>query len=441
MNQSRISTKIAESSAGLDRRRFLSLAATAAALSSVGIAGAKAGDRMLAALTGDSTAAQALGSSSDQILVSIQLEGGLDFLDTVIPFDDTRYQRLRSRSGVELDRVHDLDGEFGLHPNLSHLASRWRAGELGIVHGVGVTEPSLSHFVDSAVWERGRTTDIADGGWLARALRTAGGREADPLLGISIGSLSPTMASPDWNAVALPEDGRLPWTKEFIQEFPTLVHASGQTVAASAAGLTGQVRAAQRLVRDVADTVGGATNLAALAETVELLESEGSDSSVDDEIEGGLLTHRLRIVADLITAGMPTRAYHVRFGGFDTHSNQQANLPLLLSELNSALAQFDAALGNRRRDVVIATWTEFGRRPDWNGSGTDHGTAGTHFVLGPSVSGGHHGQPVDLSRFDSDDNFVVTSDFRTYLGSLASEIIGVDPERILQPPATMELLK
>ena len=195
------------------------------------------------------------------------------------------------------------------------------------------------------------------------------------------------MASPGWSAVALPEDGRLPWTKEFMEEYPTLVRATGRSVASSTGDLTEQVRASQRLVRDVADTVGGATDLAALAQTVELLEAdEGAD---DDAVEGGQLSHRLRIVADLITAGLPTRAYHVGFGDFDTHGNQQASLPALLGELDTALAQFDAALGDRRRDVVVATWTEFGRRPDWNGSGTDHGTAGTQFVLGPSVRGGH----------------------------------------------------
>ena len=84
--------------------------------------------------------------------------------------------------------------------------------------------------------------------------------------------------------------------------------------------------------------------------------------------------------------------------------------------------------------VVVATWSEFGRRPEWNGSGTDHGTAGTHFVVGSSVIGGHHGGPVDLDRLDSDDNFVPTTDFRSYLAGLVAGVLDIDPASVVDTP-------
>ncbi len=431
-----------EAGGRLTRRSFLGLAGRGLLVGAAAAGGAASVDRLLAAAAGDDVAIGPAGEAVDTglILVTIQLEGGLDFLDTVIPITASRYEQLRRSSGVDLAATHALDGDWALHPSLPHLAQRWAAGELAVVHGVGYPDSSLSHFVDTAVWERG-TVDATEGtGWLGRSLDAYAGADADPLLGISIGTLTPAMYGPTWNPVALADDGRLPWTPQFVEEYPDLVRAYGQLVASGAAGggagmgpdadLAARVRAGQTLVRDVADTVGGATDLEALARTVDLFE----ESEVDDETAtgGGILAHRLRVVADLIAGGLPTRVYHVAHGGdFDTHANQTASLPALLASLDAGLRTFDDALGPLRDRVVVATWTEFGRRPDWNGSGTDHGTAGTQLVLGPRVVGGHHGEAVSLDRFDHDDNFVVTGDYRRYLGALAEGAIGVEADRVV----------
>jgi len=191
--------------------------------------------------------------------------------------------------------------------------------------------------------------------------------------------------------------------------------------------LAEQVRASQSLVRVVAEQIDEAVQLERLAAAAEDIED-------DDEVaeEGpGPVGHRLSVVADLITGGLPSRAYHVLHPGFDTHARQATDLPILLGQLDQALRRFHAALGPAAERVVVATWTEFGRRPEWNGDGTDHGTAGTELVIGPAVRGGHHGEPVSLDRLDRDGNFLVSTDFRDYLGGLVQGTLGVDGAAVL----------
>lgn len=428
-------TTVTTAAVSLSRRGFLGLAGRGLLVGAAATGSIAAVDRVLGAAAGAELAVPLSVDADDTglILVTIQLQGGLDFLDTVIPIDDARYAQLRRDSGVDLGSAIALDRDFALHPSLPHLGERWSRGELGIVHGVGYPDSSLSHFVDTAIWERGSDDPAELTGWLGRSLDAVAGPNPDPMVGVSIGTLTPAMYAPGWNPVALAEDGRLPWTPQFVDEHPDLVRAYQRLMRADAGAmasrsLTDRVRSSQTLVREVADAIGGATDLDALARTVELLEEQGEASGEENDTGSGVLAHRLGVVADLITAGLGTRAYHVAHGGdFDTHANQAASLPSLLTSLDEALRSFDERLGALRDRVVVATWTEFGRRPDWNGSGTDHGTAGTQFVIGPRAVAGHHGEPVSLRRFDRDDNFVVTGDYRTYLAGLAQGALGVDP--------------
>lgn len=381
------------------------------------------------ATTGEGSAAVRAAGAGELILVTIQLEGGLDFLDTVVPRESARYRDLRRESGVEESALHAIDADFSLHA-MPHLADRWAAGELAIVHGVGWADSTLSHFEDTDVWEHGTVDPAATTGWLGRSLAHLGGSDGDPLLGVSLGRLSPSMRGPEWSAVAIPEEGAMPWTAEFVEEHPELVRGYADlTSGSSAAGssLADQVRASQALVQDVAGRVEGAAGSMAPG-----ADREDDLEELDEYGEGGL-GRRLGLVARLIRGGLPTRAFHVPHGAdFDTHARQAQLLPMHLGELDSAIRRFQSDLGEHRDRVVIATWTEFGRRPDWNGDGTEHGTAGTQFVVGPTVQGGHHGEPVSLRRFDRDDNFVVTADFRDYLAGLSEGVLGVPADAALE---------
>jgi uncharacterized protein (DUF1501 family) len=424
------------------RRRFLGLAAGGIAL---GVGGAGALDRLVRSLRGEDTAYATPGADPGLVLVMVQLGGGLDFLDTVVPLDSRRYRALRGRAAITGDRTVPIDDDHGLF-ELPYVAERWHAGEVAIVHGVGHRESSLSHFVDTAMWEHGSNDPATSTGWLGRALDDFGGADVDPLIGVGVGDLSPALRAPGWDPVAVPDDGRLPWTAAFVEDNPDLVRAYGRLLDATGpSDLAEQVRASQSLVRTVGERLDGVVQLERLAAADEAMEGLEDDEDEDGEVPAagpGRIGHRLSVVADLITGGLPSRAYHVLHDGFDTHARQAADLPVLLGQLDRALRDFHAALGPAAERVVVATWTEFGRRPEWNGDGTDHGTAGTELVIGPAVRGGHHGEQVALDRLDRDGNFLVTTDFRDYLGGLVQGTLGVDGSAVIPGgPGPLELVR
>ncbi len=432
----------------LDRRRFLKLggAGLIAGASALGSSQALNRLALLDAGAGSEAVAYAPNGQLDQaiadaglVLVVIELEGGLDGFNTVIPYESGAYRDLRGPGALDADNQRVLDDTFALHGAMPNLARRWDDGDLAIVHGVGIEENSLSHFTSVDVWNRGRVHSGDGTGWIARALDGAVA-DRDPLVGVSIGYLTPAMYGDGWSAVALPDDGALPWSASFIDRHPGIVAAYQQMLQSPSAddlSLGQRVRNSQHLVRSVADSIGSVTDLGSIVAAAELLEAP--DLPDDVYVGDGLLAARLSMVADLITGGLPTRAYHVLHGGFDTHASQQASLPYLLGELDSAIELFHQALGVDAERVIIATRSEFGRRPKWNGSGTDHGSAGVQLVVGPRVVGGHRGEPSPLTRFDEDENFIVTTDFRQYLGGLTHGAFGVDPERVV--PGTRNYLE
>ncbi|MEM7286441.1 MAG: DUF1501 domain-containing protein [Actinomycetota bacterium] len=308
---------------------------------------------------------------------------------------------------------------------MPHLASAWDSGHLAIVHGVGHPDSSLSHFDATDMWEKGSLDFHTRTGWLGRTLDNLVD-DHDPLLGVSVGGLSPSMHAASWRPYALDNPWDLPWTRDFAEDSPSLAAGLNAMIAGpGGTDMASQVRASQALVRDV----GG---------RLEPLIAAYDDEDDDGDDDTSRLAVDLGLVADMINTGIPTRAFHVSHDGFDTHADQAWSLPDLLTTLDDAIRSFQANLGANADRVVIATWTEFGRRPEWNGQGTEHGTAGTQFVVGPRVVGGHHGEPSPLDRFDDDGNFLVTTDFRDYLGGVVQHTLGVDADLAL-PGSTRPL--
>ncbi len=407
------------------RRRFLAgLGVSAATAGLLGPAALSRADEALAGKPADYQSRSA--SDPGLILVSVQLAGGMDFLDTVVPTVDPRYGALRPDADPDV-ALHRLDADYSLS-SMPYLASAWERGELAIVHGVGHPDSSLSHFDATDMWEKGSTEFHTRTGWLGRGLDGLV-VDHDPLLGVSVGPLSPSMRAADWRPYALADRWELPWTRDFTDEHPSLAAGLNRLIGdAGGSDLASQVRASQGLVRDV----GGR-----LEPLLDAYDDLGEGDEGDDE-DASVMAGDFRLVADMINAGIPTRAFHVALDGFDTHADQHGMLPALLSSLDSGIRSFHAALGPNADRVVVATWTEFGRRPEWNGQGTEHGTAGVQFVVGPRVAGGHHGEPSPLDRFDHDGNFLVTTDFRDYLGGVVQSTLGVEADRAL-PGATRPL--
>ena len=416
------------------RRQFLTIAGCGA----LGAAGASIaapvlldrylGDSATTGSVGPRSGGSTVGSGAPDpgfVLVSVQLGGGIDFLNTVVPHSDSRYRRIRGDGTLDVDGgelpLTQLDDAYSLYA-MPFLGEQWGAGNLAIVHGVGWEGSSLSHFEATDMWEQGSPDLSTRTGWLGRALSDLAGPEPDPLLGLSLGEVSPSMYAAGWSPVGLEPGRRIPWSAQFREEYRALDSVIVDMQAPVGDDLVSLARNSQLDLRGIGARLGPIVGNPEDREPVD-------DETSDEEFAGdsAFLDQQFDLAADLINGGIPTRAFHVMHDGFDTHANQAADLPRLLGELDASLRRFNQRLGPAAERVVVATWSEFGRRPEWNGDGTEHGTAGVQFVVGPTVRGGHHGEPPPLDRFDDDDNFLVTTDFRDYLAGIAVGVIGADP--------------
>ncbi len=345
-------------------------------------------------------------------LVVVEMGGGNDGLNTVVPLTDGRYRDLRPTLAVT-DAI-DLDGEVGLHPSLAKLAKRYEDGQVAIVQGLGYDDPDLSHFGSFAIWWSAKGGS-GGGGWLGAYLDGTVGFD-DPLAAIAIGpGPSPALIGRQSFATTIANsDGLQPRLPAWIDNADELVAAWSDFTPAKvdASALVGQVQ------RAVGLTVKARTQLdQALTDTAE------SDGNAATDPAGGRNTRyqdasvadSLLLAAQLVQSPAKPRVIYVNgIGDFDTHEGQVERHPMLLQQLDDGIDGFFAALGKDADQVTLMTVSEFGRRPAENGSGTDHGTAGVHFVVGPRVQGGRYGEPPSLTDLDPNGNLRHTDDFRRH---------------------------
>ena len=349
------------------------------------------------------------------VLVMLTLYGGNDGLGTVIPAADPAYQRARPDLAYAEEEVLPLGEGLGLNPGMTGLKKLWDDRHLAIVRGVSYPQPDHSHFRSMAIWQTASPTDPLPTGWLGRWLDASG---SDPLLAVSIGPvLPPMLAGATTAGAALPVSGLALPQGALGRAFTALgQRASGEPApqAAAAAAVTDLHRA----VAAFASAVNSPTNTAHPAR-------QG----------GGALAAQLDIVARCIEIGAPSRVYCVSLGGFDTHADERATQQRLLTQLDSAVAAFldRMATTDRGRKVVLAAYSEFGRRVAANASqGTDHGTSGPVLIAGHPVTGGFYGDQPSLTDLD-DGDLKTTTDFRDTYATLLAKVLNTDPARILGP--------
>jgi len=342
-------------------------------------------------------------------LVLLELAGGNDALNMVVPHADPQYRVLRPTLAVA-DPI-DLDGHIGLSPKLTTLADQYRAGRLAIVEGVGVPDPDLSHFASLQRWWTADPDLHAKTGWLGRYLDRAVGYD-DPLAGVAIGpGPSPLLAGASSFATSITDAQGLQPARLDTDVRETLLQAWASLVPSQPAPLLlGQVQRAIHETLDartrLADDLGAQTS------------SASPNASPGDE---GTLAGALVLAAQLAASKDHPRVIHVHVeGDFDTHEGEAQRHPALMADLDAGVKAFLSALDAHQASdhVVLATMSEFGRRAAENGLGTDHGAAAAHLVLGAPVKGGRHGEPPSLTKLDSAGNLVSTVDYRAYDAAL-----------------------
>lgn len=367
------------------------------------------------------TTAVPAATVSDRVLVLVQLLGGNDGLNTLVPLDG-RYRDARPTIAVAdggLLPLAGLDG-YGLHPGLASLAPLWDAGALAIAAGVGFDGQTRSHFDSRDVWWRAGAPAGADG-WLARWLEAAAvDRPDDPLEALALGAGPRALAGSAASAVTDPADTAL--------RIPAGVDAATYETFLLA---TSQASPGESPTQAAARTaaVAALSTSKVLAEVVEPAGGEPTDGGTPD------LAVQLSTAAALISARPGLRIVTVGIEGFDTHAGQPDVHAALLTTLAESVSGFWSALGpDDRARTMLLTTSEFGRRVAQNGSlGTDHGRAGVQFVLGGGVRGGQLIGAHDLAGIQDGDLPItvpaddVFADALRWLGGPVDEVLGTDP--------------
>ena len=363
-------------------------------------------------------------SRDGRILVLVQLAGGNDGLNTVIPFGDPEYAKARPGIGVPQQSVLKIDDYVGFHPQMVGLKELYDDGRLAVVQGVGYPNPDRSHFRSTDVWHSARP-DVVDTetGWIGRALDLTAEDHAGRLPALALGS------------------DRLPLCLVGTRVSVPTVRSLSDYQLRSGAGSESDRDSRHRVLRALVDQPGEpGTEIEFLRETARTaletstrLQQVVATYKPAAEYPSNGLAAKLKTVAQLIAGEVGARIFFVSLGGFDTHSAQSGAHQGLLAELSSAVKAFYQDLeGQKLSDrVLLATYSEFGRRVKENGSlGTDHGAASQMFVVTPTGKGGLHGEHPSLTDLHQGD-LKFHTDFRSVYATILNRWLDVPGDAVL----------
>ncbi len=359
----------------------------------------------------------------DPVLIVVQLTGGNDYMNTVVPYGDPLYRDNRTTVGVSEEDVLSIDGHYGFNPVLAPLKELYDDGRVAVINGIGYPNPNRSHFRAMDIWHTCEPERVATEGWLGRVIRDLDPSGENVLTGVNFGRGLP-------RALALPG---VP-----VASVGSLENHGFLT------GITDERRRTRALdvfARMYSPAIGSSAALDYLARTgtdalkgADILRTETASYSSTIEYAETLIAQNLKGIAKTHLAGLGTRVFYTAQAGYDTHSGQMPVQTQLLSELAQGINDFFADLHEHdaSQEAVMLVFTEFGRRVKDNGSGTDHGSGGAAFVIGDGVAGGMHGVYPSLREedlLDGDLHFQV--DFRSVYATLAEKWLGLDANPIV----------
>ncbi len=417
------------------RRRFLRTSVLGGALAST-LPGFV--HRTFAALdeTAAANSATAIATGRDNpILVILQLAGGNDGLNTVIPFSDDAYHRARPKLAISADKVLRVSDTLGLNPRLAGIADLIAQGQGSIVQGVGYPNPNRSHFRSTEIWQRASVDASESSGWVGRYFDACCSGE-DPTVGVAIGRSTPeAFVGPQPLGVTLENPGRFRIMDD-PEAFARELAAAGED--ATAVGDSANEGGSIEMLDGGNEPVGSALDF---VDRVALDTRIASDQILEitkkaktsTEFPRTQLGQQLKLVSQLIAGGMTTRVYYAGLGGFDTHAGQENRHDQLLGNVDESVTAFVKDLkaqGNFDR-VLLLTFSEFGRRVAENDSGgTDHGAAAPLFMVGGGIKGGIFGKTPSLTDLDQGD-VRFNTDFRGVYASVLEDWLKVPSNKIL----------
>jgi uncharacterized protein (DUF1501 family) len=380
--------------------------------------------------------ARAAEGPPGRVLVSIFMPGGVDAMSLLAPVGDPEYARLRPKLALAPGSgpAFSQDGRLMWHPGAAGLATLHREGKVSVLPAVGYPSPDESHFTSRHYWEVGALDAGAQLGWLGRYLDGSGSAD-NPLQGLSLnGNLSPALATATQPVAALESPSAFTFSTSGVDE----------PVQAAMLGAIGGLGALRTSASE--PDLAGARRVVAAAgklrgQLAPFVTAGGSPAYATPPPypQNSTFASRLAGLATLLAAGLPLHVVTVEAGDadFDTHAEQKANLgPRLQVVMDSILAfQRDLEARGLADRVLINLWSEFGRRPVENDSGTDHGAAGAAFVIGTRAAGQMVSEFPGMSALDENQNLIATSDFRALYCALLEQWLGEDASRVIPDAA------
>jgi uncharacterized protein (DUF1501 family) len=358
--------------------------------------------------------------AKDTILVVVQLTGGNDGLNTVIPFADEEYAKLRPTLKQPAAQIKKLNDHVGLHPAMNGLADLYQDHALCVVQGVGYPNPDQSHFRSMDIWQAAGMGGTLTEGWIGRALKRMPGAGT-----FHIADQNETA----WLALA-GAPVRVPSINS-LEDFQL------RTTAASGA----DKKAQRSIIESVAQPQSGQPDMLDFVKRTAVntydssrrLQELGKNYQPKFPYPNSSLANRLKLAAQLIDANLGARIFYVSIDGFDTHANQQTNHANLLRQVSDAMTAFykDMAARGHKDRILMMTFSEFGRRAKENGSkGTDHGSAAPMLLVGGKVKAGVVGEHPSLSKLEIG-NLQHHTDFRQVYASVLDKWLDVSSKEVL----------
>ena len=355
-------------------------------------------------------------ADNKRILVVVELTGANDGFNTLVPYADDTYYRLRPKIGIRPHKLRKIDDRYGFNPGMAGFERLFKEGQMAVVHGCGYDNPSYSHFTSAAYWHTGVPNGGEAYGWLGR-LADAIDPQLTPNFLVNIDERQSLAVRAAKHVPVVFDDPERFGRKGLYQSRPLIDTDMGSGVASG--------NASQQFLEEVAQSARQAS-----------AQVRTAWRNYKTPVDYGILPMDLPKVAAMINAQLPTRIYQTayRHNAFDTHVHQAEQHQRLLTYVSDGVSGFmqDMKRIGRDKDVTVMVYSEFGRRAAENTSlGTDHGTANQVYLVGQALKGGHYGQAPSLTDLNADGNVQHTTDFRRVYATLMSSWMGADSQALL----------
>ncbi|MDA0676407.1 MAG: DUF1501 domain-containing protein [Chloroflexi bacterium] len=365
-----------------------------------------------------------MSNKREKVLVILQLSGGNDYLNCIVPYQNGHYKDARPNLKITDDLVIPLDRGLGLNPGMGPVKDLYERGKVAIIHGIGYPEPNRSHFRSMDIWHTAEPTKVGDKGWLGQAVRELDPTGSNVVTAVNFGNGLPrALAAP---GVPVASVGDL----------------SNYGLLTGIEGLRQREQALATFNRIYSPAIGSGAVMDYLGKTgqdalrgAEILQQAPLRYNSNVEYPDSPIAKSLQGVAQVHMADLGTRVFYTQYGSFDTHADEVKTQQRLWHDISAALAAFyqDLEQAGRSDEVVVMMFSEFGRRVKDNGTGTDHGSGGVAFLIGDQVNGGHFGEYPEIetsSLVEGDLRF--NNDFRGLYTDVLEDWLSVDAKPIVQ---------